>query len=260
MIDSIYLSLGGLQAQQTRLDVVSNNLANVNTSGFKRGRVSFQDLMYQPLNAAQGSTQSPGVADSFLGTGATVARTEQVFSQGDLRQTQRPLDLAIQGQGFFQVELPDGSTAYTRLGQFALNEAGELVTGDGFRLNTSVRVPTDATDIKVSAVGEVTAAVSDDANPVDLGQLDLVNFANPASLRPIGSGLYITTEQSGEPYSGIGGDLGLGTVKQGYLEASNVDFVEELTELEMAQRAYQMNARVLQAADEILSEINSLRR
>lgn len=259
MIDSIYLSMGALQAQQTRLTAVSNNLANVNTAAFKKARVSFADLMYRPIDASRASLD-PVVPENLIGTGTTIARTEQIFSQGDLRQTQRPLDLAIQGQGFFEIELPDGTTAYTRLGQFALNDAGELVTADGFRLNSSVRVPTDASEVRISAVGEVTAVVSDRADAVELGQIDLVNFANPSGLRPIGSGLYVRSETSGEPYAGTTGDLGLGTVKQGFLEASNVDFVEELVELEMAQRAYQMNARVLQAADEVLGEINGLRR
>jgi flagellar basal-body rod protein FlgG len=263
MIDSLYIAITGLHAQQTRIDTISNNLANVNTPGFKKARVSFEDLVYRPMTTDWMST--PGVADvernlRIGGLGTFIARTEQDFSQGDLRQTQRSLDFAIQGQGFFQVEMEDGSTAYTRQGSFSLDPDGGFVTATGQRLLPAIRVPSDATQVAVSRSGIVTALVPQEDQPIEIGRIELANFLNAGGLRAIGSGLYQATEASGEAFVGEPQDLGLGRIEQGFVEASNVDFVEELSEVVLAQRAYQLNARALQAADEILGEINNLRR
>ena len=259
MIDAIFSSISGLQAHQLRLDALSNNLANVNTPGFKKTRVNFADLMYRPVTG--------GVADADalqkspqIGLGTAVASTEAIFSQGDLRQTQRPLDLAIMGQGFLEVQLADGGYAYTRLGSLRLNETGELVTLDGLHVAGDIRVPPEATALVIQQDGRLMATLPGEDEPEEIGQLELAGFVNVSGLKSLGSGLYGVTEESGEAFYGAPGDVGLGRLRQGFLEMSNVDFVEELSELVVAQRAYQLNARALQAADEVLAEINSLRR
>lgn len=259
MLDAIYASVSGLQAHQLRLDALSNNLANVSTPGFKKSRVNFADLMYRPLGAASPEEAGNPLQAEF-GLGTSVARTETIFSQGDLRATERPLDVAILGQGFVEVRRSDESLAYTRLGTLRLNEAGELVTGDGLRLSADIRIPAEATDLNISKDGTIRARLPKEAEPVELGQLELAGFMNPSGLKPLGDGLYNATADSGEPFYARPGELGLGELRQGFLEVSNVDFVQELAELVMAQRAYQLNARALQAADEVLAEINSLRR
>ena len=192
--------------------------------------------------------------------GTVAASVEQLFSQGDLRQTDRPLDVAIQGQGFFEVERPDGTSAYTRLGSFRVNDLGEIVTGEGYRLAGSFRVPVDATEINIAPDGVILVDVPGESTGIDIGEIQLVNFVNPGALDPIGGGLYRATESVGLPAVAPPGEAGLGLLRQGFLEAANVDFVEELVELVAAQRAYQLNARVLQVSDEILAEINGLRR
>lgn len=258
MLDAIYTSISGLQGQQQRLDTISNNLANVNTPGFKKARVNFADFLYTPIGpAAEGAATG---APEVVGLGTRVAGMTQVFSQGDLRQTDRPLDLAIQGRGFFEVEMTDGALAYTRLGALRLNDLGELVTQNGLRITSDVRVPSDATALFIAPNGEVSARVPDEDKPIVIGTLELAGFINAEALRPMGDGLYAATSESGQAFYGLPGEEGLGRLQQGFVEAANVDFVEELTELTMAQRAYQLNARVLQAGDEILAEINNLRR
>lgn len=257
MLDAIYTSFSGLQGQQQRLDAISNNLANVNTPAFKKTRVNFADFLYRPAGTAADAAPMPS---AMLGLGSRVSGLTQVFSQGDLRQTDRPLDIAIQGPGFLEVQRADGSLAYTRLGALRLNELGELVTQGGLTLSGAVRVPPDATAISIAPNGEVSARVPDEDRPVLLGALELASFINPEALRPLGDGLYTATSESGVAFYAAPGEQGLGRLQQGFVEAANVDFVEELTELTMAQRAYQLNARVLQAGDEILAEINELRR
>lgn len=259
MLDAIYTSFSGLQGQQQRLDTISNNLANVNTPGFKKARVNFADFLYMPISPATGE-DSAAPAPEMVGLGTRVAGMTQVFSQGDLRQTDRPLDLAIQGRGFFEVEGADGALAYTRLGALRLNELGELVTQNGLRITSDVRVPSDTTALFIAPNGEVSARVPDEDKPIVIGTVELAGFINAEALRPMGDGLYATTNESGQAFYGLPGEQGLGRLQQGFVEAANVDFIEELTELTMAQRAYQLNARVLQAGDEILAEINNLRR
>ncbi|WP_162932217.1 flagellar basal-body rod protein FlgG [Solimonas sp. K1W22B-7] len=259
MIDAIYASISGLQAHQLRLDALSNNLANVSTPGFKKTRVNFADLMYRPVT---GGVTDAGVQEKLpqLGLGTAVASTEAIFSQGDMRQTQRPLDMAILGQGFLEVQLADGSFAYTRLGSLRLNETGELVTQDGLRISGDIRVPAEATKLVIGQDGKIMATMPGEDDPEEIGQLELTGFVNAAGLKLLGGGLYGATEESGEAFYGTPGEVGLGKLRQGFLEMSNVDFVEELAELVVAQRAYQLNARALQAADEVLAEINGLRR
>lgn len=261
MLDAIYAAISGLRAHQVRLDVVSNNLANVNTTAFKKGRVSFEDLVRRPATAVDRIDQSRDPGEPVrAGLGTMISKSWSEFAQGDLRQTERALDLAIQGRGFFEVELADGRTAYTRTGSFQLNEAGELVTATGDRLVPATSVPPDTLEIRVSGDGVVLVTLPNVAAPVEVGQIDLVTFVNPSGLRQVGDGLFEATEDSGEPYVSEPGAAGAGMLRQGFLEASNVDFVQELVELVTAQRAYQLNSRALQAADEILAEINGLRR
>ena len=260
MLDAIYASISGLQAHQLRLDALSNNLANVNTPGFKKARVNFADLMYRPLEAAAAEPMSAEDKPRQVGLGTAVASTEAIFSQGDLRQTQRPLDMAILGQGFIEVQLADGSLAYTRLGALRLNETGELVTAEGLHVSGDIRIPAEATQLVIGQDGRILATMPGEENPEEIAQLELAGFINAAGLKSLGSGLYGVTNESGEAFYGKPGEVGLGKLRQGFLEMSNVDFVEELSELVVAQRAYQLNARALQAADEVLAEINSLRR
>jgi flagellar basal-body rod protein FlgG len=262
MLDAIYTSLSGLHSQQVRLDITSNNLANVNTSGFKKQRAVFSDLVYPAAKDHDSNNDEVQLAatPAFDGFGTRIAKVRTEFSVGDLRQTGRALDLAIQGQGFLEVERTDGTLAYTRLGSLSLNDQGELVTAEGLRLTHGVQVPSDATAVTVDQNGLVTAKVPDEDQPIELGQLQLTDFSNPEGLNKIGDGLYQASNDSGEAFAANPGESGMGTLRQGFLEASNVDFTEELVELSMAQRAYQLNARVLQTADEMLAEVNSLRR
>lgn len=260
MLDAIYVSLSGLHSQQVRLDITSNNLANVNTTGFKKQRAVFSDLVYPKADDRDVDHARPDAALAFDGFGTRISQIRPEFSVGDLRQTQRTLDVAIQGQGFFEVERADGSLAYTRMGSFSLDDGGELTTADGLRLTHNVQIPADATEVSISNDGLVTAKVPDESQPIELGQLELANFTNAEGLEQIGDGLYRATDASGEAFVSNANENGMGPLRQGFLEASNVDFVEELVELSMAQRAYQLNARVLQAADEMLAEVNSLRR
>lgn len=258
MIDSFYVGASGMNVQQTLINTISNNVSNVSTHGFKKGRVSFEDLFYRKLNSLP--TTSDGQTAQVVGLGAAIASTDKVFTQGDLVQTGNALDIAIQGAGFLQVVLSDGSNAYLRPGSLKTNEKGELVTQDGAKLASRIDIPPDATKITITPEGEVTATIPNQLNPQDLGQLELANFVNPEGLHPLGGGLYAATEASGEPFFAQPGQNGLGTLSQGYLEASNVDIVSELVDLVAAQRAYQLNSKVLQVSDDILATINSLRR
>jgi flagellar basal-body rod protein FlgG len=243
------------------VDAISNNLANVATPAYKRTRVSFDDVLYRAVgptltNPFDAEADPAGV----LGGGTVVSRVDRLFTQGALQATQRPLDLAIQGNGFFEVERADGTLAYTRAGGFLVNDTGELVTFDGSRIQPGVRIPPDAIEVLVSETGDITARVPDAKEPVVVGRLELAQFMNTDGLKPIGQGLYQATVASGDPFVDLPGQQGLGTLKQGFLEASNVDFSQELVELLLAQRSFQLSAKMVQASDEMLGEINSLRR
>jgi flagellar basal-body rod protein FlgG len=259
MIDSLYIAATGIGAQQSRIDALSNNVANVNTYAYKQQRVNFEDVFYRPSASIDGLS-GPTSLPAPIGLGVAVSRTQTIFTAGNLAQTNNPLDLAIKGDGFFEVQLSDGSAAYTRLGSLRLNDKGELVTQNGDPLKARFVVPSDATSVTVAADGQISAAVAGQDKPVVLGNLDLANFVNPDGLKPLGSGLYAATAESGPAFVGTPGQQGLGTLSQGYLESSNVDLTTELVDLVLAQQAYQLNSRVVQVSDDILSTITNFRR
>jgi flagellar basal-body rod protein FlgG len=249
-------------AQQTHLDVVANDLANVNTSGFKKIRADFQDLIYQ-INREPGAPVEP---DSMIptgiqvGLGTKVVGTTRMFMQGSLQTTDNPTDVAIAGEGFFQVTLPDGTLAYTRDSNWKIDANGQVVTHDGYLLEPAVVVPEDATDFSVSPTGAITVRIVGEVEPEEIGQIELARFINPAGLRAMGKNLFIETAASGEAIVGNPGDEGYGTLEQRALEMSNVQVVEEMVEMIVAQRAYEANSKTISTADEFLRIANNLRR
>jgi flagellar basal-body rod protein FlgG len=261
MIKALSTAATGMEAQETRLDVTANNIANVSTAGFKKGRAEFQDLMYQQLRASGAPTGASTRAPSGLevGSGVRVAATMRQHSEGDLKQTGNPLDLAIEGNGFFQVALPNGQTAYTRDGSFKLSAEGKIVTSDGYSLTTDISVPPDAQSITVGVDGTVSATTASETTPVELGKIQLANFANPAGLTQLGRNLFRETASSGSPITADPGQEGVGTISQGTLELSNVKVVEEMIDLIAGQRAYEVNSRVIKAADDMLGQTANLR-
>jgi flagellar basal-body rod protein FlgG len=259
MNDALYISATGMQAQQLNVDTIANNLANVNTTGFKKNRVSFQDVFYRSANpAAVGN--DPEAALVTLGLGTLVSSNSKSFLPGDLKQTDVSLDLAIRGSGFFEVEMPDGSSTYTRFGGLRVTSDGLLGTAAGYPLKQRIQIPTEATEIVIDSSGKVSAKMPDETSLVELGQIELVNFANPQGLDALGDNLYGATTAAGSPVTVKPGESGMGTIAQGYLESSNVKLAEEMVNLVLAQRAYELNAKVIQAADEMLSISNNLRR
>jgi len=259
MHPALWVSKTGLSAQDTNMSTISNNLANVNTTGFKRDRVVFQDLLYQ-INRQPGglNTQNSELPSGLqLGTGVRVVGTAKQFTQGNLQITEQPLDLAIDGRGFLQIELPDGQTAYTRDGQFQLNADGDVVTPDGYALQPNINVPENATTVTIGKDGTVSAITDDQAAPVNLGQITLVDFINPQGLQAIGNNLFKETNSSGDPAEGEPGLAGLGSLEQGMVESSNVEVVEELVNMITTQRAYEMNSKVVSTTDEMLQFITN---
>ena len=260
MLESLYIGATGMQAQQANLDVIANNMANVNTTGFKRSRLDFEDLLYRAMPGTR-STAGPTVT----GMGTSVATTDKVFTVGDVKQTSQPYDLAIQGQGFFELTLPDGSSAYTRNGVFHVTSDGSLVSQDGYPLAAKITVPSDATAVTIGSDGQVQATVPSQQKPISLGQIELTTFVNPAGLQAMGDNLYVATtdgssaNSSGDPQSGAPGQGGMGTLTQGYLEVSNVNLIDEMVNLVVAQRAYEVNSKAVQAADEMMQQANNLR-
>jgi flagellar basal-body rod protein FlgG len=254
VIDSLYIGATGLHAQQLNVDTAANNLANVNTTGFKRSRVNFQDVMYRELQRAANSGSSP------MGGGVGVASVNKLFNAGDLKKTDQPLDIAIRGEGFIEATTAEGLQVYTRTGRLTINKDGYLATADGHALKPSIAVPAESRSVEISASGIVMAVFGDTRKPEELGQLELAMFANPAGLVPMGENLYRSTEASGDASFGRPGEDGRGDLAQGYLEASNVRLVDAMVELMTAQRAYEVNAKVIQASDELLSMSNNLRR
>jgi flagellar basal-body rod protein FlgG len=253
-MESLWVAKTGLEAQQLRMSVVSQNLANVNTTGYKRGRAIFEDLIYQNVVQVGGLTsqQSEAPTGLNLGTGVRVVATDKQYSQGNLITTENSLDVAIQGRGFFQILLPDGSQAYTRDGTFQLNEEGQLVTSSGYAVDPAVTVPTDAVSITVGSDGVVSALLPGQSDPVQVGTLQIASFANATGLQPRGENLLSETIASGPPSAGSPGLNGLGTLIQGALETSNVNVVEELVNMIETQRAYEMNSRAVATSDEML--------
>ncbi len=259
MIDSLYIGATGMQAQQMNVDVISNNLANVNTSAFKKNRVSFEDLLYRETIRQNGAAGSAETAHR-LGVGSGIAGTSKIFTIGELKKSDSPMDLAIRGQGFLEVSMPDGSSAYTRSGSLEVNRDGYLTTADGNLLKPSIQVPSDATEIMFEPTGRVMARVPTEREPIEIGVLELMNFTNPGGLNPIGGNLYTVSDKSGEPLLGKPGDEGYGVLAQGFLESSNVKLMEEMINLIVAQRAYEVNSKIVQASDEMLAMSNNLRR
>lgn len=258
-MDSLWVAKTGLEAQQTRMTVVSNNLANVNTTGFKRGRAVFEDLMYQNVRQVGGSTSEDTQAPTglMLGTGVRVVATEKMFTQGNHVETGNPLDLLVDGRGFFQVLQPDGSMAYTRDGSLKMDSEGRVVTSSGYEIQPGINLPADALGISVSADGIVQAKVPGQADLVTVGSIQLVDFANPAGLEAMGQNLFAETVASGAPQIGTPGLEGLGRVVQGALEGSNVNVVEELVNMIETQRAYEMNSKAIAASDQMLEYLNT---
>lgn len=258
MPDAFHISASSMHAQQTHIDVIANNLANVNTTGFKKSRVEFEDLIYRELHLNNGLLRPD--LENPLGTGSIAASIEKIFSQGETRSTERNLDVAIVGDGFLELLLPDGSYAYTRTGHLQVDEDGMLGNADGHLLSPAIHIPEDATDVVITADGEVLAEISGGPELIEIGRIELAAFTNPAGLTPLGENLYVPSDDSGSARYGDPGEEKLGTLEQGFLEGSNVNMIEELTNLMVAQRAYGMNAKVIQAADEMLGIVNNLRR
>ncbi|MBM4265691.1 MAG: flagellar basal-body rod protein FlgG [Deltaproteobacteria bacterium] len=254
MIRALFTAATGMEAQQLNIDVIANNLANVSTTGFKRSRADFQDLLYntlrEPGSAATGTTQfSTGIQ---VGLGAKPAAIQRVYLQGDFTQTANPLDVAVRGDGLFQITLPDGSLAYTRSGAFKLDSTGSFVTSDGDPITPAITIPAESEAISIGTDGTVTVQIPGQTTPTQIGQIQTVRFANPAGLRAEGRNLFTETETSGTPQLGTPGQEGFGELTQGFLESSNVSVVEELVAMITGQRAYEINSRAVSAADEML--------
>lgn len=260
-MESLWVAKTGLEAQQTRMSVVSQNLANVNTTGYKRQRAMFEDLLYQNVVQSGGMTsqQTEAPTGLNLGTGVRVVATDRQFSQGNIVTTGNQFDVAINGHGFFEILLPDGSQAYTRDGTFQINADGELVTSSGYTIQPAINIPEGASAVTIGIDGVVSAIPPGQSDAVQVGTLQLTNFVNPAGLQPRGENLFGETQSSGPPEPGTPGLNGLGTLMQGALETSNVNVVEELVAMIETQRAYEMNSRAIETADQMLQHLtNSL--
>lgn len=259
MNPALWAAKTGLDAQQTRMTVVSNNLANVNTSGFKKGRAVFEDLLYQNVRQVGASTSQDSVAPSgmSLGTGVRVVATEKLYTQGNMIQTGNPFDLAVNGRGFFQVMLPDGTMGYTRDGSFQVNADGELVTSSGYRVQPGISIPSGAQSVTIGADGTVSVQVAGQSTPTQVGNLQIVDFVNPAGLQPRGENLLLESAASGTAQTGTPGLDGLGSLQQGSLESSNVNVVEELVNMIETQRAYEMNSKAIQTTDQMLEYVSN---
>ena len=259
---ALSIAATGMLAQQLNVEVISNNIANMNTTGFRRQRAEFQDLLYQSQRRVGSTSSDSGTivpAGVQIGLGVKTAAVYTIAAQGNLNSTENALDLAISGQGMFQVTLPNGGTAYTRAGSFQLSAAGEIVTADGYTVSPGITVPTNATQITVNESGQVLIKVAGVAGEQNVGQLQLASFANVAGLQAIGDNLFEETAASGTPTTGNPGSTGFGDIIQGFLETSNVNTVSEITNLITAQRAYEMNSKVIQTADDMLDSVNRLR-
>lgn len=262
MIRALYTAASGMNAQQANIDNVAHNLANVNTPGFKKSHVQFEDLVYQetvaPGSATPGAGESPTGLQTGLGTRAVASSRD--FSSGNLRATNSPLDIAIQGDGFLQITMPDGGLGYTRAGALQRDAQGQIVTAEGYRIEPAITIPANTTSITIAKDGIVSAQVAGQQASQQIGVLELATFSNPAGLKPMGGNLYTATTASGEPQTGAPGVDGRGTLQQGFLEDSNVSVVEEMINMILGQRAYEANSKVIKAADEMLSQVNQLVR
>jgi flagellar basal-body rod protein FlgG len=259
MNQALWIAKTGLDAQQTRMSVVSNNLANVNTTGFKQDRAVFEDLLYQNVRQSGGQTSQDTELPTGLnvGTGVRVVATEKLFTQGGMLQTGNALDVAIKGRGFFQVLMPDGNLAYTRDGTFQKSADGELVTANGYSIQPSIQIPQEAQSITIGADGTVSVQLPGQAQTSQVGNLDTVDFINPTGLQPIGENLYIETASSGTANPGTPGQDGFGSLVQGALEGSNVNVVAELVNMIETQRAYEMNSKAISTNDQMMQYLNN---
>ncbi len=254
MNQSLWIAKTGLDAQQTRMSVISNNLANANTTGFKKGRAVFEDLIYQTVRqpGAQSTQDTELSSGLMLGSGVRTVATEKLFTQGGMVQTDNALDVAIEGRGFFQIQMPDGNTTYTRDGSFQVNRDGQIVTSSGYELQPGLVVPDNAQSITISKDGIVGVQLAGEAAPVEIGQIQLADFINPGGLQAMGQNLLMETAASGAPQVGTPGLNGFGALEQGALEGSNVNTVEELVNMIETQRAYEINSKAVSTADQML--------
>jgi flagellar basal-body rod protein FlgG len=260
MIRSLWISKTGLEAQQTQMDVISNNLANVSTTGFKRSRAVFEDLLYQNIRqpGAQSSQQSQIPSGLQIGTGVRPIAAERIHTQGNLQQTGNKLDVAIQGAGFLQVLLPDGTTAYTRDGSLQTDNQGQLVTSNGYVVQPAMTIPANATTVTIGLDGVVTITQPGAVAPVQVGSMQLASFINPSGLESMGQNLYLETASSGTPSTNVPGTNGTGTISQGYIETSNVNVVEELVNMIQTQRAYEINSKAITTSDQMLQKLSQI--
>lgn len=260
MIRSLWIAKTGLDAQQTQMDVISNNLANVSTTGFKRSRAVFEDLLYQTLRqpGAQSSQQTQIPSGLQLGTGVRPVSTARIFTQGNIQKTDNSLDVAVQGNGFFQVLLPDGTTGYTRDGSFQKDNQGQIVTADGYPVQPNITIPANALTVSIGTDGTVSITQSGTAATTQIGSIQLATFINPGGLQSIGQNLFLETAASGTPTPNTPGTNGAGIVNQGYVETSNVNVAEELVTMIQTQRAYELNSKVVSTSDAMLGRLTQL--
>jgi flagellar basal-body rod protein FlgG len=262
MIRALYVAASGMNAQQANIDNVAHNLANVNTAGFKKSHMEFEDLVYQQTKAPGSPTSATGEAPVGLemGLGTRPVSTSRDFSSGNLRSTSGPLDVAIEGDGFFQVTMPSGSIGYTRAGSLHRDGQGQVVTGEGYPLEPAITIPANATSITISKDGIVAASIPGQSATQQIGTIELATFQNPAGLKAMGGNIFTVTSASGEPATGVPGSDSRGTLAQGFVEDSNVSVVEEMVNMILGQRAYEASSKVIKAADEMLSQVNNLVR
>lgn len=262
MMRALWSAASGMQAQQTNIDVVANNIANLNTAGFKKSRSDFQDLMYQSLKTTGApSTSTTEIPSGIqIGLGTKIAAVTKIFTTGNFEQTGNELDVAIEGEGFFQVQMPDGTTTYTRAGSWKKDSQGRLVTSDGYPLTPEIVVPNNATQITIGNDGTVSVVQSGQSTPTNIGTIQLATFSNPTGLSSVGKNLFMESQSSGAPTTGTAGQNGVGTLSQGFLEMSNVSVMEEMVNMIVGQRAYETNSKAVQTADEMLQMANNLKR
>jgi flagellar basal-body rod protein FlgG len=260
MMRSLWISKTGMEAQQTQLDHISNNLANTATNGYKKSHAVFEDLMYQNLRqAGANSTEQTTLPTGLqVGLGTRAVATSRSFAQGNLQQSSNTLDVAVRGSGFFEIQMPDGTPGYTRDGSFQVDAQGQLVTNNGYTVQPGITIPANAQSVTIGADGTVSVAISGQATPQTVGQLSLVSFINPAGLEPKGQNLYTETAASGTPTAGTPGLNGLGALQQGFVETSNVNVVEELVGMIQTQRAYELNSKAIQTSDQMLQRLAQL--
>ncbi|MCI5633246.1 flagellar basal-body rod protein FlgG [Helicobacter sp.] len=262
MMRALYTATTGMLGQQLQIDVTSNNISNVNTFGYRKERAEFADLFHQVLQYAGSSTSETTLSPTGIEVGLGVRPTsvQKIFSQGNFKETEQNFDIAITGNGFFQIELPDGTIAYSRDGAFKLDDEGNVVNSQGYLLVPNITIPDDATQVNIGTDGTVTVLQGNDTTVNELGQIETVNFINPAGLHALGDNLYLNTNASGDPIVGTPGLNGFGQLRQGFVETSNVKLVEEMTDLIVGQRAYEANSKSIQTADSMLQTVNQLKR